>query len=874
MKEKSVTLSKLLRYDSIVFDTLKSKCERETRFGKAANFFIYILYRLVRTLKAIRHKNQKYLLNRMMRFITPKVWQQPILRNPMAPWHFPLSDSSRAMSASQKILIVAELSIPQCKRYRVDQKAAALISLGYELEVISFTDEQACLRSLPFAKFVIFYRTPFWTPVKRLIDECKRLGIPSLFDIDDLVFSVEEYRKHPKLQEMSSSERDSFLKGAEAYRDCLGACDYAISSTQALADWMQKYIAGKVFVLENAFDDLSIRTAQFADNRPEKTRKEIIIGYGSGTNSHDHDFQLVSAALIRLLGEFQNLKLVIHGYLNLSQEFEPFMSKITRIPFLPADAYLQSVADFDINLAPLETSVFNDAKSNIKFIEAALVSVPTVASPSRTMAECVEHGKNGFLASTSDEWYSCLRELIQSARLRSQIGAEAKNRAWQRYSPEATRIKFQAVLEALKPAPKPSNTAGKNTRILSVNVFYSPFSFGGATILLEKLMGQMEKGNADLAIFACNQLPELPQYALFKYEVGKTLVYSCKVEGVTLEKSPIHHPELAKIFEKVLSDFQPDIVHFHAIQGMGVELLETAKKFHSKVVVTAHDAWWICARQFMMREDKTWCGQSQIDLRVCASCTGRPETTYNRSLVMSQAVENADLVLAPSIFHKDLLDKNLPKSVNILVNKNGVDHPSHVAVRRGKSRAEVVRFAFIGGLDADHKGYDVVVEAFQKVTSSHFELLLVDLHQKLGRPAAQISTGKFKGKVTVVPPFDHNNADKFYSEIDVLLAPSRIPESFGIAVREAVLNGCHVIASRMGGVVEDLDGLPEVHFLEAVTTEHLLATINSILTQGISPTDPLRSARIVSPNDQAQELINIYKDLLDAEPAVLLREEG
>ena len=100
----------------------------------------------------------------------------------------------RAATSPQKTaLIIAELSIPQCTRYRVEQKAEAFRSLGYEVHIASFTDMESCWRQLPFATLVIFYRTPFWRTVQRLIKECKRLNIATFYDIDDLVFDVEPF---------------------------------------------------------------------------------------------------------------------------------------------------------------------------------------------------------------------------------------------------------------------------------------------------------------------------------------------------------------------------------------------------------------------------------------------------------------------------------------------------------------------------------------------------------------------------------------------------------------------------------------------------------------------------------------------------------
>jgi glycosyltransferase involved in cell wall biosynthesis len=153
------------------------------------------------------------------------------------------------------------------------------------------------------------------------------------------------------------------------------------------------------------------------------------------------------------------------------------------------------------------------------------------------------------------------------------------------------------------------------------------------------------------------------------------------------------------------------------------------------------------------------------------------------------------------------------------------------------------------------------MDAFQKVSRSNFELQLVDLHQKLGQPPAHVSQSKFRGRLIVSPPFDHTNAADFYSKIDVLIAPSRIPESFGIAVREALLNGCYVIASRMGGIVEDLDGSPNAHLMNSVTVEELLAKIESILTNGLRVEDKAVYPGIASSRDQAEELLEIYRNL-------------
>ena len=71
------------------------------------------------------------------------------------------------------------------------------------------------------------------------------------------------------------------------------------------------------------------------------------------------------------------------------------------------------LARFDINLAPLETgNVYCEAKSELKYFEAALVEVPTIASPTVPYEEAIRHGETGYLARTAEEWFECLDTLV------------------------------------------------------------------------------------------------------------------------------------------------------------------------------------------------------------------------------------------------------------------------------------------------------------------------------------------------------------------------------------------------------------------------------------------------------------------------------
>ena len=88
-------------------------------------------------------------------------------------------------------------------------------------------------------------------------------------------------------------------------------------------------------------------------------------------------------------------------------------ARVKRIGFTAWTALPAVLRDLDVNLAPLTPgSRFNEAKSAIKWLEAALVGTPTVASPTEPFREAIEHGRNGLLATTPDDWVAAIDALL------------------------------------------------------------------------------------------------------------------------------------------------------------------------------------------------------------------------------------------------------------------------------------------------------------------------------------------------------------------------------------------------------------------------------------------------------------------------------
>lgn len=83
------------------------------------------------------------------------------------------------------------------------------------------------------------------------------------------------------------------------------------------------------------------------------------------------------------------------------------------------------LSEVDINLMPLQKTVFHACKSENKWLEASLVKVPTIASYNEELAGVIEAGETGILCDSEAEWKQALMLLIQEEAVRRDMGEKA-----------------------------------------------------------------------------------------------------------------------------------------------------------------------------------------------------------------------------------------------------------------------------------------------------------------------------------------------------------------------------------------------------------------------------------------------------------------
>ncbi len=712
---------------------------------------------------------------------------------------------ARPLRSRPRVLLIAEETIPQCFRYRVQQKLDQFERLGCDTEWLSWRNAVRARERIHFFDIVIFYRVPGFPDVLSTIKYANAINRIVIYDVDDLVF--DRARLAEKFTgatgQLPEKEYEALLAGAELYLAALRLCPYGMASTPTLAKEIEEVIGkGRCYVIPNALDSEVFKV--IASPLAMKDESKVRVFYGSGTRTHDEDFALVSASLCTLLERYPQLELVIVGYLTLPEVLHAFEDRIQRLPLMEFGAYLATLRYADISIAPLEPGIFADCKSEIKWLEAASFGIPSVVSKTTTYDEFITRGKDGFIAADDGDWTRHLSALIEDRELRTRIGAQASATARSGYGRTAMAERMKTVIQAVQQDALDRGqlydaSLNNRKRVLVVHALYPPETVGGATVVVINTVEDIRRRygeDIDIMVLKSDLVGTAP-YQIKEYTWNNVPVVTVGIPSAPDLEWKYRDRYLLDVFDEFLASFKPDLLHFHSMQRLTGTLLESAIKSGIPYLVTVHDAWWLSEHQFLLDEEGELVDTHQLNPLVAARTAQDAEAAIKRSCYLSGLLSRAVQVLAVSEYQARIYRENGLE--NVSVNKNGL--PRIDAVSREAGHSGLLRIGYVGGI-CDHKGYYFLKEIVEAASLSHLQFVIIDLDHD--DPDYRADSRWGASTVWTWGRQSPDGMDQFYNEVDVLVAPSIWPESFGLVTREAALRGLWVVAAEAGGLAEDV----------------------------------------------------------------------
>jgi glycosyltransferase involved in cell wall biosynthesis len=312
----------------------------------------------------------------------------------------------------------AKLPVFQC--YSDLSKHGINLHLEKELHSDELFYDAYILHRLPFENSIFF------------VQSAQKKGAKFVLELDDDILNIPEW--------MPSEE---FKSSKWALKKALEMADEVWVSTQPLADEIKK--PEKTRILPNLVDFNS-----FLKPTPPLTNPIRILWMGSMW--HEKDLEQLVEPTLRIIEEYgDKVQFLFWGCLPTA--FADFhripgqnLAILTqknygnRILFLEGIQFkfyfdrLVKVAPY-IGLAPLYDCVFNDSKSNLKFLEYTMAGAATIAT-NLLPYQCIENGVDGLLVEPYDSegWYKAIKLLIDDHQYRDSLVNKAKEKIYTQYS--------------------------------------------------------------------------------------------------------------------------------------------------------------------------------------------------------------------------------------------------------------------------------------------------------------------------------------------------------------------------------------------------------------------------------------------------------
>jgi glycosyltransferase involved in cell wall biosynthesis len=256
-----------------------------------------------------------------------------------------------------------------------------------------------------------------------------------IFDFDDSIWLLDTSPENKKFE---------FLKNPNKTKINITNAHAVIAGNTYLANYAKQFNKNVVIIpttIDTDFHKPITELRNFNNTQPEK---KIVIGWSGSISTIKH-FENSIPFLKTLISKYPD-KLEIHvigqaSYLNSEiNVISKSWSSATEVANLNC---------FDIGIMTLPDDTWAQGKCGLKGLSYMACGVATVMSPVGVNKDIIQHGVNGFLAETEQEWIDCLSILIENSELRQQIGDAGRATIVKNYSVNANKHHYLEVLNSL-----------------------------------------------------------------------------------------------------------------------------------------------------------------------------------------------------------------------------------------------------------------------------------------------------------------------------------------------------------------------------------------------------------------------------------------
>lgn len=341
-------------------------------------------------------------------------------------------------------------------------------------------------------------------------------------------------------------------------------------------------------------------------------------------------------------------------------------------------------------------------------------------------------------------------------------------------------------------------------KILLISNFFPPHFIGGAEIIAHRQALALKTRGHEVRVLAGDNSRPQPGYPVLHETFDGMPITRVALQPVDFAPTGnnVAHPEVDDIFDALVDEWQPDVIHAHHLVGLSVGIIQRARARGIRVVLTLHDHWGFCINSIRMTDPSSLC----VNATGCSGCHasihvgGHPLPQRMRQDYLRWQLSGVDCFISPSHYLAEAYVGAGFDAARMQVIANGIELDTYAKVARPAFEGRL-RILFIGYM-GEHKGVPTLLRALARMPPDRVEVDFVgdghlrnEYQQELRRIAPDLRQ-RFWGRLP------NDLIAERMSAAHVFVLPSICPENQPVTITEAMASGVPVVASRIGGIPE------------------------------------------------------------------------
>lgn len=344
-------------------------------------------------------------------------------------------------------------------------------------------------------------------------------------------------------------------------------------------------------------------------------------------------------------------------------------------------------------------------------------------------------------------------------------------------------------------------------RVLIVNSFYYPNLIGGCEHSVKLLAESLLNKGIDVSVFTIDNTSServltdtVNGVYIYRANAGlydvKTKLHIRKnyVRRVLNRFIELNNNTVMSIFEDIVIQIQPDIVHTNNLYGISYAIWKKCNDLKIPFVHTLRD-YYIISPLFSLTNLK-----KNMLTRVFHYFYQKHYRKMSESVlyITSPSKRTIDIFTNEYSYFQNAFACCIHNYVEL--DKGELQK---IIQKRMREPIDIIKFIYIGGL-LEMKGIGVLLEQFQLIANSNVQLIICGrgpLENKV------LEASKGDRRIRFYKQVSPEERDKLLTEAHVCVVPSLYDEPFGRVVIESNKFGLPVIGSNMGGIKEIIDDI-------------------------------------------------------------------